>query len=421
MENSLFPIADGRIKFVARRSGTENIHFDTGSDPIRGEESKMIFLENQKGLSPPLPQDSLPDAGEARLTIFGPVSGNFIYRHHVEPRVKLYSPREESFPIPLKYIDVSRTTHTNLDVMQEKPHRWPLEYRWIKRFVWFLDRFRSVHSIKMKKPPEGFLWSGERLTKRQVNIQARSFMARTLERISQENAKLREKHKWAIKKPKLDNARRLRGIYFIDPGDMEFKEISKMQGENWKHQWLQLCLARFAREASMEKPVARLMISSLKFACILEASESTRMAYGRISTEIIMRTTSQEAGDDSLQHDNLVHKFIPMPQAMKMPAAEAAVDKEWEKLEKDFGVELDKSQKVRDWSDRWSKKRRALQFILHHKWTSVTWRMPNWRQSTKNTKGRVVSPRCYCKRWFRILCSIHRTRIISVTNDGSQK
>ena len=48
------------------------------------------------------------------------MSGNFIYRHHDEPRVKLYSPREESFPIPLKYIDVSRTTHTNLDVMQEK-------------------------------------------------------------------------------------------------------------------------------------------------------------------------------------------------------------------------------------------------------------------------------------------------------------
>ena len=48
------------------------------------------------------------------------MSGNFIYRHHVEPRVKLYSPREESFPIPLKYIDVSRTTHTILDVKQEE-------------------------------------------------------------------------------------------------------------------------------------------------------------------------------------------------------------------------------------------------------------------------------------------------------------
>ena len=29
----------------------------------------------------------------------------------------------------------------------------------------------------------------------------------------------------------------------------------------------------------------------------------------------------------------LVHKFIPMPQAMKIPAAKAAVDNEWEKLE----------------------------------------------------------------------------------------
>ena len=39
-------------------------------------------------------------------------------------------------------------------------------------------------------------------------------------------------------------------------------------------------------------------------------------------------------GDNSLQHYNLVHKFIPMPQAMKILAAQAAVDKEWEKLEK---------------------------------------------------------------------------------------
>ena len=33
-------------------------------------------------------------------------------------------------------------------------------------------------------------------------------------------------------------------------------------------------------------------------------------------------------GNNSLQHYNLVHKFITMPQAMKIPAAKAA-DKEW--------------------------------------------------------------------------------------------
>ena len=40
------------------------------------------------------------------------------------------------------------------------------------------------------------------------------------------NANLRKKHKWEIEKPKLDNARRLRGIYFIDPEDKEFKETN---------------------------------------------------------------------------------------------------------------------------------------------------------------------------------------------------
>ena len=38
------------------------------------------------------------------------------------------------------------------------------------------------------------------------------------------NAKLKEKQKWSEEKIELDNARTLRGIYFIDPEDKEFKE-----------------------------------------------------------------------------------------------------------------------------------------------------------------------------------------------------
>ena len=38
---------------------------------------------------------------------------DFIYRHHNVPK-------EETSPIPLKYIDVTRATDTNLDVLQEK-------------------------------------------------------------------------------------------------------------------------------------------------------------------------------------------------------------------------------------------------------------------------------------------------------------
>ena len=45
---------------------------------------------------------------------------SFIANTCVEPRVKLYVPGEESFPIPLKYIDGARTTQTSLDVLFEK-------------------------------------------------------------------------------------------------------------------------------------------------------------------------------------------------------------------------------------------------------------------------------------------------------------
>ena len=38
-------------------------------------------------------------------------------------------------------------------------------------------------------------------------------------------SKRKEKQKWATEKPKLDNARKLRGMYFIDPDDEQFKNI----------------------------------------------------------------------------------------------------------------------------------------------------------------------------------------------------
>ena len=40
-------------------------------------------------------------------------------------------------------------------------------------------------------------------------------------------SKRKEKQKWAVEKPKLENAWRLRGIFFIDPDDEEFKRTMK--------------------------------------------------------------------------------------------------------------------------------------------------------------------------------------------------
>ena len=131
---------------------------------IQGE-SNIDFLGESEG-SLPQPHDSFPDAGEA-INDFWSMSGSFIYRHHVEPRVKLYSPREESFPIPLKYIDVTRTTHTNLDVKQEKHIG---DY-------WNIDGLRDLSdpwtdfpqfTLLEEKAPDGNMLSVERLTRKQL-------------------------------------------------------------------------------------------------------------------------------------------------------------------------------------------------------------------------------------------------------------
>ena len=62
--------------------------------------------------------------------------------------------------------------------------------------------------------------------------------------------------------------------------------------------------------------------------------------------QIIMKTILHNKVTIHYSITILVHKFIPMPQAMKIPAAKAAVDKEWEKLEKISAWNLTKVRRV---------------------------------------------------------------------------
>ena len=162
-----------------------------------------------------------------------------------------------------------------------------------------------------EKPPDGYMWSEERLTRKQLTSRPDHLWPEFWEKMGK-NAKLTEKQKWSHEKLHLDNARKLRGIYFIDPEDKEFMETIKN-----------------ARK-KLESPVAPAMPCKIiksnkncgsgssnkiktKLACILEASESTRLRMGE------SLPTHHE--------DHIAGKG-------KIPAAKAAVDKEWEKLEK---------------------------------------------------------------------------------------
>ena len=154
-----------------------------------------------------------------------------------------------------------------------------------------------------------------------------------------------------------------------------------------------------------------------KLACILEASESTRLRMEE-SLPNYHEDHIAGKGDNSLQHHNLVHKFILVPQAMKIPAAKAAVDKEWEKLEKIPAWNLTKVRSKSEVIDETRTKGAKVHFaslmdLCHFEECRIWDKEPKIQRSS-------ATPRRHCERWFWILCSIYLTRIISITNDSSE-
>ena len=77
-----------------------------------------------------------------------------------------------------------------------------------------------------ERPPDGYTWSGVRLTRKQTTLRPDNVWPDIWKHMS-DAAKKKAKQRRPIEKPKLDNARQLRGIFFIEPDDAEFKYIMK--------------------------------------------------------------------------------------------------------------------------------------------------------------------------------------------------
>ena len=132
--------------------------------------------------------------------------------------------------VPLKYIDVTRTSDTTLYVMSEKhlENYWNVDGDKELSDAWTrFTRFISLH----ENPPDGYTWSGRRLTRKQTTSRPDNVWPDMWKPLS-DASKRKEKQKWAIEKPTLENARRLRGIFFIDHDDGEF--IRKMKNARRK-------------------------------------------------------------------------------------------------------------------------------------------------------------------------------------------
>ena len=84
-------------------------------------------------------------------------------------------------------------------------------------------------------------------------------------------------HIWSHEKPKLDNARKLTRIYFIDPEDKEFKETIKNARKKLETPMAPAMPCKTSKTCKHGVTRGKSNEIKSKLACILEASESTRL------------------------------------------------------------------------------------------------------------------------------------------------
>ena len=208
------PFADG----TAKVSGKDYEFRDTTH---RREQNERSRQNQQMTLKP------VPTSGRSKVT------SSVVIKMNVE--FNSTCRRKKHFPVPLQNIDVTRSTQTDLDVLQEKriDDYWNVDSSRHLSDSW--KGFPKFTLLK-ERPPKEFFRSGRRLTKIQATARPDHAGPEFWTKIGKA-VQNREKKEWAREKSKLDNARR---IWMTK----KYKETVNMHGENWKDQGHQLCLAK---------------------------------------------------------------------------------------------------------------------------------------------------------------------------------
>ena len=301
-----------------------------------------------------------------------------------------------------RWLHLSSSQWTSSSTLQDHAHKSVLHEKRISD-DWNVDVDRILSdswtgftkfTLLNENPPKGKTWSEVRLTRMQDRpdylwLEIWSGMSQA--------AQKKEKREWAIEKPKLNDA--LRGIYFIDPDDKEFKN-------------------HYKRKEKLENPMEAAMpcklkttkswyrhrwtdsesnnIPNSKYACIVKARECARKRLERTPSKDHEDHTA-EKGFNSLSHTDPARKFVPMHQAMKIPDAKAAVDKEWEKLEKSPSwqmTEVKNKKKEVTWKHKERKKDDRFATVIdicHLKKCGVRTKVPKVQSSSRVPRRHMQS------------------------------
>ena len=219
--------------------------------------------------------------------------------HHNTPRVQLFVPTDENSPIPVQYLDILRTTKTDLEDSLEVN----------TKDFWTKDGNRSLSSewtgetmfrILRPIPPPNHEWVDGRLTKMQKTTRPASCWPETWKTLSKKQKQV-EIDEWSKEKAERDAERARSGKWEHIPVDLE-DDYAKMLAEAMLQHAVPEAAAMPIIEAQPAKRRKRGGKNTPKGVAASAGRESLRQHQDHIAP----------AGNASAEWFACVHTLIPM-------------------------------------------------------------------------------------------------------------
>ena len=307
------------------------------------EENKDIFyLENLK-----TPRRMTVKQG----TILGPPQGTTFTAITLNRESNCTCREKNHSPIPLRYIDVTRATSATLGVMlwRRIDDSWNIEWDRGLSDAWTgFTRF----TVLDEKPPVGCTWSGEAADKEANNIQAWLPVNRDSDKFVRCSATKKKTQSWLSKNRSSKMKEGWEVFTSAGAADAEFEETIYNGAEKVGSSDASSCALQDQGKKSTRRLVALLILTKQNTHASMKPTNLQESAWKDLYTKI-MKTHCRKRNlfIEPLQS---CAQFIPMLQAMKIPEAEAAVDKKMGKSRENTSMAIEESQK-QEKGDRWCK------------------------------------------------------------------
>ncbi|MHC4952052.1 MAG: integrase catalytic domain-containing protein, partial [Planctomycetota bacterium] len=302
---------------------------DEGDDDWKELEPFDLEEEAVQKTDPDAKHQHKPKDEDPSLQDFWSFNGEVLTRHHVVPRSSLFVPSDPESPIPTKFLDVLRTTFTDLGNEEENQINdyWNVQGNRVLSDNWV---GKTNIPILRKPPPKGWTVIYGRPTKIQETQRPGNLWPEIWRDLS-ESKKKKAIEDWKIEEPLQREARDLRGLYVIAKEDYEeYDAILKDLKEKLKLEKPPLMPVLAAERGETpggrksKRQRAKKIDSDIFKARSFQVSSPTTQSH-------VERTAPR--GHASEEWFACVHTPVNIQKARKIPAAREALEKEWRKLE----------------------------------------------------------------------------------------